>query len=237
MQKYLLIGAGRTARHFAHYFQLLGLPFDCWTRQEDLSRLQDLLQKSSHVLLLISDSAIEKFYQEHLKASGKTIVHFSGSLEVPGVISTHPLMTFAQELYSFEEYQKIPFVLTEQTEFSKILPGVPNPAFRIKPEDKAYYHALCVLSGNFTTLLWQKMNLGLKEIGLPEGIYLPYMKQIFKNLEQNPSGALTGPLARKDLKTVLANDRSLRGDPVQNIYRAFVKTYYPEASDQLEGAQ
>jgi len=235
--QYLIIGSGRTARHFVHYFQLLGLPFELWNRHETQTQFQLSLKKATHVLLLISDSAIESFFREHLSQFPGKVVHFSGSLEIPGVHSAHPLMTFAQELYSLEDYQVIPFVSTSPLAFQDLLPGLANPAFKIKPEQKAFYHALCVLSGNFTTLLWQKMNSGMKDLGLPEGVHLPYMKQIFKNLEQNPSGALTGPLARKDLKTVLANDKSLTGDPIQNIYRAFVKTYFPEAIDQIEGAQ
>lgn len=239
MQRYLIIGSGRVARHFAHYFQFLGLHFDLWNRQLPLAQLQHHLKKSTHVLLLISDSAIEKFYQEHLVANESPFIclHFSGSLEVPGIESVHPLMTFAQSLYSFEDYKAIPFVFTSRKDFKQLLPGLPNPAFQIKPEQKADYHAHCVLSGNFTTFLWQEMRACLLKLGLPGDIHIPYMKQIFKNLESNPSEALTGPLARKDLKTVLVNDKALSGQPTRMIYRAFVKAYFPEASEQLEGEQ
>jgi predicted short-subunit dehydrogenase-like oxidoreductase (DUF2520 family) len=237
MGQYLIIGSGRTARHFAFYFQQLGLQFDLWNRHESPQELQSRLQKSTHALLLISDSAIEGFYKENLKNFEGPVVHFSGALEIPEIESAHPLMTFSQDLYSFEDYKQIPFITTSKKAFQELLPGLSNPHFQIQPEQKPLYHALCVLSGNFTTLLWQKMNSGLKDLGLPEGVSIPYMRQTFKNLEKNASQALTGPLARKDLKTVLANDRALQGDSAQDIYRSFVRTYFPEASQQLEGAK
>ncbi|MEZ0392963.1 MAG: DUF2520 domain-containing protein [Pseudobdellovibrionaceae bacterium] len=237
MVRYLVIGAGRAAQNFVCYFKLLGLQFEQWNRHETTQKLKVQLQTATHVLLLISDRAISEFHQTHLSNYPGQTLHFSGALEVPGVISVHPLMTFTDRLFSLEDYKKIPFVTTSQEDFSKLLPGLPNPSFYLNPEKKAYYHALCVLSGNFTTLLWQKMNEGLRELGLPEGIQIPYMEQIFKNLKDNPGAALTGPLMRKDLQTVLANDRALSQDSSREIYRAFVHTYFPEAFSQLEGAK
>lgn len=237
MTQYLIIGSGRAARHFSHYFEGLGLNFTIWNRHEPWPRLQECLEKATHVLVLLPDSAIAGFYQENLKNFGnvKTFVHFSGAHEFEGMVSAHPLMTFSETLYDLETYKQIPFVTTEADSLKEILPGLPNLAFRIPAEKKPYYHALCVLSGNFTTLLWQKMSSGLQSLGLPADIQIPYMNQIFQNLETDRSGALTGPLARKDLKTIQANDQALKGDPAQKIYRAFVEVYFPEALKSLEG--
>ncbi len=236
MAQYLIIGSGRTARHFSHYFQLLGLSFDLWNRHEPWLRLEMCLEKASHVLILLPDSAIESFFKENLQNfKDKTFVHFSGALEIAGVASAHPLMTFTNEMYPESTYPQIPFVTTSKIPFEEILPGLPNPSYPIRPEDKPYYHALCVMSGNFTTLLWQKMSEGLKSLGLPAEIQEPYRQRIFQNLQSNVSEALTGPLARKDLKTVLANDRALTHDPYQKIYRAFTEVHFPEATASFEG--
>ncbi len=238
MVRYLIVGSGRTARHFSFYFQALGLPFDSWNRYESPEQLQRCLQKATHVLVLISDSAIENFYRENLKSMNRSdlqFVHFSGALEVEGMISAHPLMTFNQGLYDVETYRQIPFVTTSKKPFPEILPGIPNEAFFLAPENKALYHALCVMSGNFTTLLWQNMTAGLQRLGLPSEIQNVYRKQIFKNLESDSTKALTGPLARKDLTTVVKNDRALQGDPMRKIYRSFVEVYFPEALSELKG--
>jgi predicted short-subunit dehydrogenase-like oxidoreductase (DUF2520 family) len=235
--RYCIVGSGRTARHFAHYFHTLGLAAHHWDRSQPLATFHSFLAQSTHVLLLISDSAIEGFYREHLTQFQGTVVHFSGALEVAGIESAHPLMTFSENLYDAETYRKIPFVTTSLKTPAQILPNLPNTIHRISTADKAYYHALCVMSGNFTTLLWQKMSQGLGEMGLPTGIESTYRDQIFKNLSNDLDRALTGPIARRDLATVLRNDQALQTDAYQKIYRAFVAVHYPEAFQKIEGAQ
>lgn len=235
MAQYLMIGSGRTARHFSQYFQSIGLSLDQWSRKDSSEKLKECLLKATHVLVLISDSAIEEFYRKNSQGGNQTWVHFSGALEIPGMISAHPLMTFSDDLYEPNFYLKIPFVLTIPKRLSEILPGLPNPSHVIKPEDKAYYHAMCVISGNFTTLLWQKMTEGMKKVGLPEQAYRPYMERTFQNLiYSNSLNVLTGPLARKDLKTVLTNDQALAKDSYQKLYRSFVEIYFPEAMAQIQ---
>jgi hypothetical protein len=223
----------------ACYLSSLGIPFKQWSRRETLSSTENLkteIKEASHILLLITDSAINRFFDEHLRASDhKTVVHFSGCLESAQIHGAHPLMSFSKELYSLETYQSIPFVTTSKIPFGQLLPGLPNTSFTISPEQKALYHALCVLSGNFTTLLWQQMSQGLEGLNLPADVHIPYMRQIFKNLELSPETALTGPLARKDLPTVIANVHALSSNPGQKIYRAFLEVYYPESIRHLEG--
>jgi predicted short-subunit dehydrogenase-like oxidoreductase (DUF2520 family) len=229
MAHYLIIGSGRTAKHFAHYFQLLALHFETWNRHEPWALLQTRLERATHVLLLISDSALESFYQQNLKQLDRVYIHCSGAMEIAGIQSAHPLMTFSETLYDLPTYQSIPFILTSTQKISDLLPGLSNPTYQISPEQKAYYHSLCVMSGNFTILLWQKMSQGLQELGFPQSAALPYMKQIFANLENNLAGALTGPLARKDLKTVQNNLNALKDDSFQKIYQAFAEVFFPEA--------
>lgn len=231
--RYLLIGSGRTAKHFKSYFQALNIPFDQWSRALPHSALTEKIANSSHILLLISDSAIADFYQKELKQSGKTVVHFSGALLVKGCMDAHPLMSFGPQLYDLDFYKKIPFVTTSEKNFSEILPGLPNSHFHIQPKDKAYYHSLCVLAGNYTTLLWQKMASGLESLGLPPNLSQPYMEIIFQNLKSGTKEALTGPLARHDLVTIQKNIAALKNDNYLEIYKSFVAAHWPEVRDQI----
>ena len=226
---YLLIGSGRLAYHLQHYLKILNLDYSTWNRRESESpHTLATWSQVTHVLLAISDSAIVPFYEKHLKFVDAEVVHFSGALEVPGLHGAHPLMTFGRDLYDKSFYAQIPFVVTGQTSLQDLLPDFPNPSFQILPEQKPYYHALCVLGGNFTTLLQQRMLQGFTELGLPASAAQPYIEQIVKNVFAAPAAALTGPLARKDFATIRKNLKSLGGDPYVSIYEAFVSLVFPE---------
>lgn len=225
---YLVIGSGRVAKHFQCYLNHLQVSCQSWSRKKNTSTELVLFSDlASSVLLLISDSAIPEFIDQHPFLKNKNLIHFSGSLSVAGVHSAHPLMTFASELYDFETYKKIPFIVSAQgPTFSQLLPGLPNRAYPIAEQARPYYHALCVLSGNFTVLLWQKCFTELEaRFQIPKEAALPYLKQVLQNLVVNPEQALTGPLARGDQKTVAANLKALENDDFQKVYRAFLEAY------------
>lgn len=223
---YLIIGNGRMACHFAHYLSLKAIPFEQWHRKTPLSDLEGKLQNNSVIFLLINDAALEEFYQAHPSLQQKTVVHFSGALEIPGLISAHPLMTFTPQLYDLALYEKLSFVMTDKKwSFKKIIPELENASYYIEPQHKAYYHALCVLGGNFPQILWQKLFNGLQELELPASMAELYLKKVLENFLQNPQGALTGPLARRDVKTIESNLDSLEEDPFQNIYQSFADLF------------
>lgn len=226
---YLVIGKGRVATHFCHYLRLLGLSFYQWSKKQSVNDLRKASQFSTHVLLLISDDQIESFVQNHSFFSQRVCVHFSGALLTERAYSAHPLMTFGEDLLSPELYTQIPFVVVEnQPSFEKLLPGFPNPAYVIRAKDKKLYHALCVMAGNFSFLLWQKLFKEFeKQLGLPADIAFPYMRQITQNLIQGPVSkkSFTGPLARADWVTVQENLDSLSKDPFRKIYESFVNVY------------
>lgn len=225
---YLIVGSGRVARHFQYYLDLLQLPCQTWSRQRNSPQeLLALSAVSSPILLLLSDKALAEFIEQHPFLKEKTLVHCSGCLSLPGVHGAHPLMSFAAEMHDLESYQKMPFILSENApEFSDLLPGLPNPAYRIPDQARPYYHALCVLSGNFTVLLWQKLFKEFEErFQVPREMAHPYLRQVMHNLLENSQQALTGPLARNDQNTIAANLQALANDPFQQIYQAFVEAY------------
>lgn len=225
---FLIIGSGRLARHLKHYFQLLDFKYSDWDRTQDAQVLSCNLDNASHVLLAVSDSAIANVYQKHFDGFDRTVVHFSGALIVPGTIAAHPLMTFGEKLYSLEFYQKIHFSLTGANQLTQALPGLQNSFSILSSEQKPLYHALCVMGGNFTTLLVQKMLAGFNEMNLPSEAANEYMQRILENVFENPQQALTGPLARRDRGTIEKNIAALGRDPYQKIYSAFVQTHWPE---------
>ena len=212
--RYGIVGSGRVARHLAHYLSLLGIPCE---GSPDF--------RTPVVLLAVSDHAIDAVARDFGKHEDQTLVHFSGSHVSQKAVCFHPLMTFGEELYDLTTYQSIPFIGdVGGPGFKIVFPGLNNPNYEIPTSQRALYHSLCVLSGNFTVLLWQKFYASLEQdFGIPKKAAQPYLERITKNLLENPEAALTGPLQRGDAHTIENNLRALEGDPYQEVYRAFVK--------------
>lgn len=236
---YAILGGGRLARHMRHYFSLLDMPCHAWARNphsklnsfdiaDPQQRLLATVADASHVLLLVADDAISNLLKRYPVLHGKTLLHCSGALSIPGVAGAHPLMTFGTELYSLETYQKIPFMLDQGLDMKAVLPGLPNPHSHIAVDKKAEYHALCVMAGNFPQILWQATASRLTEMGLPENAMEPYLLQVMQNFISSPTGALTGPLSRGDTGTVKRNLQALEGDGLQALYQSFVEFHNAE---------
>ena len=220
---YGLVGCGHLAKHLTHYLGLLNLPYITWSRgsKTDISKA---FKDCSHILLPITDSEIEPFIKAHQKfLSEKVCIHFSGALFTPLAIGSHPLMTFSSELYSEEIYRQIHFVIDSKHPFEEILSGFPNSYSVISPSQKPKYHALCVMSGNFSSLLWQTFFKEMKKIGISKSSTLPYLHQTFTNIA-HLENSLTGPLERKDYQTIHANLEALKSNPpLYDIYRSFIR--------------
>ncbi|MCL5260733.1 MAG: DUF2520 domain-containing protein [Gammaproteobacteria bacterium] len=228
----LIIGNGRLARHLQYYFSLLHLPFVSWHRDQPLMLLYEKVDCVSTILILINDDAIEPFAKQYLSTTKAKLIHCSGSFFSNKIFGAHPLMTFGKDLYSEATYRSIPFIVDENApSWEELFPDLPNMHFRLNPANKAKYHALCVLSGNFSCLLWQKLFHALeKELHLPAKIAYPFFWRQMQNLLDNPSTALTGPVSRQDVTTINKNLAALVGDPFYQVYQSFINCY-----QKLEG--
>ena len=220
----LIVGNGKMATHFGHYLSLLGVNYSQWSRNHPEIPLESLFQHSTLTVLLISDSSIENFIQRHPFLKTKPVVHFSGALSIHGIYSAHPLMTFSQNLYDLDFYKQIPFIL--ETAQENHLDFLPNAFYEISPELKSYYHMLCVLSGNFTCILWQKFFSEFQTtFNLPKQVGELYLQQITQNIIQDHNTALTGPLIRNDSDTIRKHLNALETDEFKDIYQAFVTLF------------
>jgi len=237
MIHYAIVGGGRLARHFSEYFRLLEIPHTRWTRDhrsafnsfaipDPKRRLQAAVRDADRVLLLVSDSSILAVLRQYPFLREKQLIHCSGSLSIPGVAGAHPLMTFSGQLYALETYQRIPFVLEAGYGLTQLFPALQNPHFVVDAKDKGRYHAMCVMAGNFTQLLWKGIaDRFAQDLDLPAAILHPYLHQLAENFITSPHSALTGPLTRGDTKTIERNLKSLEGDPLQDLYTAFMRFY------------
>ena len=231
---YLIIGNGRVAKHLLHYFSLLGIRTQQYHYKEPIELLDQKLQNSTHILVLIKDDAIEDFIKTNLldKCANKLITHCSGALQSKYAYSAHPLMTFGDKLFDLEIYKSIPFICESGSlEFKYLMPNVPNKDYYIDPSNKTYYHALCAIANNFTTILWQEVkNRFETQLKMDFKVMLPIMHQTIKNINDDIDNALTGPLKRNDKLTINKHLESLKYDELSNLYQEFVKLYNKENS-------
>lgn len=223
---YLIVGNGRLSKHFQHYFQLKNISFKVWTRNSNES-LQSLGQNAERILVLINDDAIQNFLENNLDtfSKSKNIIHCSGMLSSPLAENAHPLMTFTDELYSLEKYESINFI-TEigRKTFNELFPELNNSCYAIESTEKTLYHAYCVLSGNFTTLMWKIFFDYLKSHNIPSSAAFPYLNAASQNLMKT-SQPLSGPLIRNDSNTIFKHLEVLEDHPLRNLYISFLEAY------------
>lgn len=217
---YLVIGNGKLAKHLLFYFQKLNLSYSHWHRNSSLI-LKDIIKPRDIALLCLSDDALETFYQENLKEY--RCVHFSGAKTIEGILGAHPLMMFGDDLLSLAEYKKIPFVVDNKEKFNEYFSSLENPFYEIAENDKAHYHALCVMAGNFTNFLWDEVKKSFQhDLALDPAVLNPYMNEVFKNIAKAEMSH-TGPIVRGDIKTIESNLMALKNNHHKNIYQSFLQ--------------
>jgi len=239
---YAILGDGRLARHMRRYLGLLGLRCSGWARNpaspfnshpetSQAARLRRTVEHATHVLVLVRDDAIAALVRRYPELRDRALIHCAGAFSLPGVAGAHPLMTFAEGFYTLEEYRAIPFMVESGYRFSDLFPALPNPHFSIDARDKAFYHALCVMAGNFPQILWRAVSDRFeRQLGMPGDVLRPYLGKVLENFLGDSRNALTGPLARGDEATVQRNLAALADDPLAGLYRAFRGFHAREAS-------
>ena len=232
---YGIVGDGRVARHMSHYLSLVDLQVQRWSRRTGYD-LAAALADAEVVLILIRDGAIADFVDRHdAFLSDRTAVHFSGTVTVSGIAGMHPLCTFGPDLYDLETYTSVPFICeADGPPFAQAFPTLPNRSFVIPGDRKPLYHAAAVLAGNFSAALWLKLFQTLEELGIPADAAHAYLERFCRNLIELPAEhVLTGPVVRRDTRTIEENLRALSDDPYAAVYRAFVETLAPDLAGEM----
>jgi 2-dehydropantoate 2-reductase len=224
MHKVLLVGSGRLSQHLVYWnsLQKSSLQISNWNRKShSIEDLKNKIQSVDLIWLAISDSALVPFFEEHLLQAKAKVVHFSGALHDARMISAHPLMSFPVELMSADVYPKIHFALTGASNLQQVLPGLTNSFSLIDEKQKAFYHSLCVVAGNFPQFLWNESLNEFRKLDIPAHAVETYIQQITQNFIQLKEKSLTGPLVRKDQVTIEKNLKALENSKLKKIYESF----------------
>lgn len=196
------------------------------------------------LLIACKDDAIEATTLKAMSAAGpglKLIAHFSGSRppeilpKRKGVarVTLHPLQTFATSdrllfagstfmiCTSDKEAERVSRKLATDLGASTIL--------TLKPEQLPLYHAMAVFASNSITLIGGVIEHLGRELRLSDAAtkkaLTPILRQSLRNILANRSAAvLTGPIARKDERTIRMHLRTLAkvSPEIRNLYLAFV---------------
>lgn len=232
--QYLVIGDGALASHMKLYLNHLSLNYKQWARRSsEQIELKLLLQESTHVLILISDDAIESValqLNQWIKTLDLNIVlvHCSGALYTPLAWGAHPLQTFTlNRYYSLVDYERIPFIVDQAApNWPLLMPGLANKCFQISVQDRPYYHAMCALANNATSLIWQQVHQRMHtRLGLPKDVLQPILQQTFSNIMDSPLAQPSGPWVRGDISTLKRNQKALAEDPLLLIWEAVTAFY------------
>lgn len=223
---YLIVGNGKLSKHFQRYFSLKQISFQLYTRSSGIP-FKEVVKSADKILVLLNDDNLEKFIIETKpQISGNQIlIHCSGMLSTPFAESAHPLMTFSEQLYDLSVYEKIPFITERNRKtFPELFPDLINPYYEINPDDKVLYHAYCVMSGNFTTILWDELFNFLESRNIPRSAAFEFLKMTSNNLI-NLKHPLTGPLKRNDRNVMQKHLQILSDKPLGKVYKAMVDAY------------
>jgi hypothetical protein len=230
---YFILGDGRLANQFRHYFQTQNLTLESWSRKAEaqklcasLESLSQSLSPDTRCLLALSDGALGAYASLLQKKGFHRLAHFSGTAQVEGVASFHPLMSFPDTALSAAEFERIFFVGSESEEkFRDFFPSLKNPYQQIEEADRALYHANCVVAGNFANILWKNTMRDFEKMGLPQRAFQVYLEAVLSNFLKDPARSLTGPIVRGDLATIRKNLEALGDDFRAEIYEVILREY------------
>jgi predicted short-subunit dehydrogenase-like oxidoreductase (DUF2520 family) len=197
------------------------------------------------IFITTPDSRISNVCNELVDAgtisSEKTVVHMGGALgleELEGakrvgakVFCAHPLQTFPAVDAAIKSLPKSYFGITAESSESmetakKIVKDLGGFPVEIPNDQKPLYHAAACMASNYLVALMDSVksigdNLKLDESAL--SAYLPLVKTTLNNIEEmGTQDALTGPIARGDIKTIEAHVEKLSelSDDLLLIYKS-----------------
>ena len=194
------------------------------------NNLQNFINDSEIIFITVTDRAISQIWNrlENCNISNKIICHCSGSLSSDIFInadkhnaytcSVHPLLPFETDSTSVESISKAYFSIEGSSyaleTITKLIKVCGNPYCIINSENKAKYHSAACFASNFVVALCHKGAELLTECGFEyskavEALSPLIISNVNNICRKEPINALTGPIERNDIDTVLKHLNTL----------------------------
>ena len=201
-ESFSILGRGRAGRALA----------EAWGDRATL--LPHHAEPEGAVLLAVPDDAIPALAA---KFPGRC-AHLSGSLQLEGAPSLHPLTSFDGRA---ADWAGTPLAVTGAAPrvFVEAFRELGFLPFDLSAELKPLYHACAVLSSGHAASLWLGAAKLLAERGvtLPGRGFLPLAEATLRNVEHGGEGGRTGPFVRGDEGTI-ARDAAALPDAWREIF-------------------
>lgn len=226
----VIFGPGRVGKSFAAFAQSLGHEPVLVARG---AAGEAAVASADVVAAAVPDDAIPGWFAHwRTRLAGRRALHFSGARVIAGLPGYHPLYSFPKAPLDPALFGRIAIAREpDAAPFAAIVPGANNPEFTVADEDRAFYHALAVVSGNFAAHLWNETARAFAgRLGPDSAAILgAYFESVVDRFRESPAASLTGPVARRDEATVAANLEALKANPTLHaLYGAFLKSAWPD---------
>lgn len=217
----------------ARFMDLVGAPV------VEMDKSRHLLEQANVILITVPDKAVtsiaQTLFDEGLLRAGQTVVHTAGALSSEVLVPVteagayklcmHPLQAVANPQTGSRLFKGTTFTLEgdreaveRAIEWVHSFGGVP---VCLDAEARPRYHAAAVLASNAIVAL---AHVASQLANLPTGVaaLLPLIKGAIANIESlGLEQALTGPIERGDISTVMKHLEALRHNPTtMSVYLA-----------------
>lgn len=234
-----------------------------FTNTRQYFNIRHLVEDSDAIVLAVPDGAITAIWEQlkMLPIQNKLIIHFSGSLssmvfsEIERYhaygYSIHPLLAVHDKYTSYQDLARAMFTLEGHpaylNQLKVMFENFGNTVEIISARDKVRYHASAAMASNLYVGLVNLCEEMLRSCGFSaRNAHKALAPLILGNVNNivgaGTSGALTGPIERNDVETILTHLEHLTEEE-KEIYLSLslqvlkvAKAKHPERNyDELEG--
>lgn len=203
---------------------------------EPVTGLSAAAERGDLLFLCLPDreiaGAARRLAASSVALAGKTAFHTSGSLPAAAlaplrtrgaaVASFHPVRSFPAKDGSGRLFAGAAVVLEGDPKAvaagARIVKALGGRSLRLRPEQKAAFHAACSIASNYLVVLLDAAEATLARAGIRNRTAVRALHELAQGTLRNVNSidtqrALTGPIVRGDAETVARHLRALRGDP------------------------
>ena len=197
----------------------------------------EAVRQADLVLIGVPDDAIAETARGIAGAvrHGSHVAHLSGSAPLSDldavapqgahVLSLHPLQTFPDVEAGIARLPESFIAITAAEDHAYVLAerlvgDIGARSFRLPDDRKALYHAAAVFCSNYLVVTQRVSELLFTLAGLEEPVpmFEPLARSTLDNVfELGPAGALTGPAARGDARTIRRHLEALAADAPHSV--------------------